>query len=411
MRFIHFSDLHIGVENYGRVDPVTGFNTRLIDFLNAFDELVDFAIHEQIDAVIFAGDAYKSRDPSQTHQREFARRLARLSAAGIPVFLCVGNHDLPNAISRATALDIFSVLQVAQVQVADRFGSFRLPTRSGPLQIIGVPWATRSRMMGYDDLRNLSLAELNEHLVQTLVDNIALKCDELDPAIPAVLVGHLTHSGAVIGSERTMMIGSDPVIMKSNITGPGIDYVALGHIHKKQELDGPTPVAYAGSMQRVDFGEEADPKGFFVVELDPSRPRGERVTERYFHEVKARQFVTVEVTPKLENPTEEVLRAIERKTIADAVVRVQVHLSRAQMALLDDRGVREALRSAYTIAAIAKDVIGDARPRLGELSVTEMTPLKILERYLEVARGSLKSDPQLVLEYGRRLLSEAEHHE
>lgn len=411
MRLIHFSDLHIGVENYGRVDPMTGLSTRLLDFLHAFDELVEFAISERIDAVIFAGDAYKNRDPSQTHQREFARRLARLSSEGIPVFLCVGNHDLPNALSRATSLDIFSVLQVAQVQVADRFGSYRLQTRSGPLQIIGVPWVTRSRMMTYDDLRNLSLAELNEALSDHLSERIAEECAELDPNVPAILAGHLTLSAATVGSERTMMLGSDPVIMKSTISGPGLDYVALGHIHKQQPLDGSIPIAYCGSMQRVDFSEEHDLKGFYVVELDPSRPRGDRVVAQTFREVRARSFVTVEVSPKQENPTEEVVRAIERKAIADAVVRVQVHLSRAQLALLDDRSVREALRPAYTVAAIAKDVSGDARPRLGELSVAEMTPIKILERYLEIARGSLKSDPRVVLEYGRRLLADVEHRE
>ena len=101
MRVLHFSDLHIGVENYGRIDPETGLSTRLGDFLAAFDQVVDYAIDNHFDLVLLAGDAYKGRDPSQTHQREFARRLTRLSTAGIPSFLLVGNHDLPNAASRA----------------------------------------------------------------------------------------------------------------------------------------------------------------------------------------------------------------------------------------------------------------------------------------------------------------------
>ena len=104
MKFIHFSDLHIGVENYGRIDPETGMSTRLLDFLHAYDQLVEYAISNKVDAVLFAGDAYKSRDPSQTHQREFASRVARLTSEGIPVVLVTGNHDLPSVAARASAL-------------------------------------------------------------------------------------------------------------------------------------------------------------------------------------------------------------------------------------------------------------------------------------------------------------------
>ena len=59
MKILHFSDLHIGVENYGKIDPNTGLSTRLSDFLSSFDELVDFALSEPVDIVILAGDVYK----------------------------------------------------------------------------------------------------------------------------------------------------------------------------------------------------------------------------------------------------------------------------------------------------------------------------------------------------------------
>jgi len=104
MRIVHFADLHLGVENYGRIDPQTGLSTRLGDFLSAFDEVVDYALKENVDLVLFCGDAYKSREPSQTHQREFAKRIWRLASNDVPVFLLIGNHDLPNAIGRATSI-------------------------------------------------------------------------------------------------------------------------------------------------------------------------------------------------------------------------------------------------------------------------------------------------------------------
>ncbi|WP_200907442.1 metallophosphoesterase family protein, partial [Ardenticatena maritima] len=69
-RILHFSDLHIGTENYGRINPETGLSTRLEDFLRAFDFVVDYALENDVDLVLFTGDAFKNRDPSPTHQRE-----------------------------------------------------------------------------------------------------------------------------------------------------------------------------------------------------------------------------------------------------------------------------------------------------------------------------------------------------
>ena len=94
LRILHISDIHIGVENYGHaaseseVDALptyfapgvdraqfVGTSTRLLDFLTTFDWSVDYAITHNVDLVLFSGDAYRNRDPSQTHQREFAGRI------------------------------------------------------------------------------------------------------------------------------------------------------------------------------------------------------------------------------------------------------------------------------------------------------------------------------------------------
>ncbi|MCZ6614217.1 MAG: exonuclease subunit SbcD, partial [Chloroflexi bacterium] len=168
MKLLHFADLHIGVENYGRTDPDTGLSTRLLDFLATFDELVDFALANQVDAVLFAGDAYKSRDPSQTHQREFARRIARLANEGIPVLLVVGNHDLPAIPGRATAVEIFPTLAIERVFVADRIATILLPTRSGPLQVVSLPWVRRSAFLARDETRDLTLDDITRRLEESL---------------------------------------------------------------------------------------------------------------------------------------------------------------------------------------------------------------------------------------------------
>ncbi len=177
MKIVHFADLHLGVESYGRIDPDTGLSTRLSDFLSAFDTLVDYALANRADLVVFCGDAYKSREPTQTQQREFARRVNRLASSGIPVFLLIGNHDLPNAIGRATSTEIFDTLAVRNVYVASRPDIYLVPTESGTVQVAALPWLRRSALLSREDTRELDISELNQKLQEVLTNIITELAD------------------------------------------------------------------------------------------------------------------------------------------------------------------------------------------------------------------------------------------
>ena len=168
MKIIHFADLHIGVESYGKLDPATGFPTRMLDILRSLDKLVDYAIAEDVDLVIFCGDAYKSRDPSQTQQREFARRIKRLSEANIPVFLLVGNHDLPNAVGKATTIEIFHTLAISNIYVGNSFDIYTIPTKAGEVQIIALPWPRRNALLSREDIKNMNEGEINNRIEQAM---------------------------------------------------------------------------------------------------------------------------------------------------------------------------------------------------------------------------------------------------
>ena len=141
LRIAHLADTHIGMENYGRINPETGLNQRLHDFLNSLDQAIDGAIAANVDLVVFAGDIYKTRDPTPTHQREFARRIQRLASAGIKTMLVAGNHDMPMSAGRATSVDIFRALEVPSVTVARSIGTHVIETRAGPVQVVAFPWA------------------------------------------------------------------------------------------------------------------------------------------------------------------------------------------------------------------------------------------------------------------------------
>ena len=408
MKILHFSDVHIGVESYGTIDEETGLSSRLGDFLKTFDELVDFALDNTVDLVLFAGDAYKNRDPSQTHQREFAKRIASITDSGIPVFLLVGNHDIPHISTRATALEIFPTLSVPYVTVGDTLRTYNIDTSSGPIQIIAVPWIRRSAFLAREETRSLNIEQINQE-IQTRATNLILKeIDSLDKSIPCILTGHLSLNTAITSSEQSMLLGRDPILMQSTIGDSRLDYVALGHIHKHQVLSYSPYVVYSGSLERVDFGEEKDTKGFCVIDLDPSKSPGERLKEFHFQTVNARRFVTIEVSIKNgEDPTEKTIAEISKQNIDDAIVRIKVNIPEDMESLLRESDIRDSLSNAKFITPVVKDIERSRRNRLGNTSVETLTTQEVLESYFDITNV----DPErkkVLMNYADNLINEQE---
>ena len=385
MRILHFADLHIGVDNYGKPDPATGLSTRLNDFLAAYDTVVGYAIETRVDLVLFCGDAYKSRDPSQTHQREFARRIARLSSKGIPVFLLIGNHDLPHVFGRATALEIFHTLDVDSVQIGDTLKTYRIETASGPLQVVAVPWVTRASFLARDEARGLTPDQVNEAIQERLARLIRAQVEGLDSGIPAVLAGHLSVGDARAGSEQWMTLGRDHVLLKSDVALPSLDYVALGHVHRHQILGRDPYVVYSGSLQRVDFGEEDDEKGFCVVDLDLEKPAGSRLRDFEFRTLDARRFLTIKAQVKAGDldPTATVLQALAKHDVRDTIVRLQIALPGELESQLRDGEIRAALDEAHYVAAISREIVNQPRTRLGAIPLGSLDPKAMLKVYME----------------------------
>jgi len=406
MKILHFADLHLGVENYGRLDPATGLSSRLNDFLSALDQVIDYARQNRVDLVLFCGDAYKTREPSQTQQREFARRINRLATADIPVFLLIGNHDLPNAIGRATTTEIFETLAVKNVYVANRPDLYQIPTASGIVQVVSLPWLRRSALLSKEDTKNLNLEQVNQKMQQVLTDIIATQTAGLDPTLPAILAAHVWVTGAQVGSESLMTIGREHVLLLSNVARPAFDYVALGHIHKHQVLSDNPPVVYAGSLERVDFGEENDEKGFYIVDISNDPVTGKRRVTFDFHPINCRRFLTINVALEAEdiNPTATVLKAIagQEAKVRDSVVRLNLSLPAQVEGQLRDSELRQALKEAHYFT-IARDIKRDTRPRLGSWTAEEITPLEALKKYLESKKVSPERT-KVLLEYGEKLI-------
>ena len=407
MLIVHTADIHIGVENYGRPDPVTKTSTRLVDFLDTLDEVVTFASENSADIVLFCGDAYKSRNPSQTHQREFAKRIYSLANNGIQVFLLIGNHDSPNIPGPASALDIFPTLNIPNVHIGSTLTTHLIETKSGPIQIVSLPWVRKGQFMSSADTDQLSTEELNSTIQSMLTTEISYQASNLDPDIPSILSGHVSIDSARTSSEKSMMLGNDYVLLKSSVALPQFDYVALGHIHKYQLLNETPKVVYPGSLQRIDFGEEKDVKGFCSIHLDPTKKTGQRETSYEFIPVNARRMVTIKITlDEIDpEPTNTIITEIKKHNITDAIVQVMIEVPALLYDQIDDTLVKESLSSAHLIATIRKNVVEEKRQRLSHNPSGDISPVEALKSYLN-ARDIPKPKANMILEKGTNLIEE-----
>ena len=388
IRVLHFADTHIGMENYGKTDPETGLSTRVVDFLHRIDEMIDYAKESDVDLVIFAGDAFKTRSPNPTYQREFAHRIRDLAELA-PVVLLIGNHDLPLTQMKASSVEIYAVLDVPNVRVSAEYEVWLQETKRGQVVIGTAPYPLRSRILEHTKTTGMTIAETDTILQQQLVDildDMAEEADviagEFDEDIPRLLTGHFTVGGAVVGSERSIMLGRDVAVPKITLADSRWDYVALGHIHKHQNLtanrDDAPPIVYSGSIERIDFGEEGDPKGFCWVDLVRHETQWE------FVKVNARPFVTLKADLREEEfPTRTTVQMIEQHNLQNAVVRILLTFSPESEVKFRENYVREALRRAnvFYVATIRKEVDQPERARLGT-NPEGLTHQELLERYL-----------------------------
>ncbi|MFN5955153.1 MAG: exonuclease subunit SbcD [Dolichospermum sp.] len=404
MKILHLSDIHIGSGFcHGRVNPLTGLNTRLEDFVKTLSLCIDRALNDRVDLVLFGGDAFPNATPAPYVQEAFAHQFRRLVDADIPTVLLVGNHDQHSQGLGGASLNIYRTLAVPGFVVGDTLTTHRISTRHGDIQIITLPWLTRSTLMTRQETQGSSLAEVNQLLTERLQVVIEGEIRRLDPSIPTVLLAHLMADNATLGAERLLAVGKGFTLPLSLLTRSCFDYVALGHVHKHQNLNKSNhpPVIYPGSIERVDFSEEKEDKGYVMIELEKGKVNWE------FCPLPVRIFRTIEVDlSKHDDPQAALLKGIAKYDIQDNVVRLIYKLRSDQLDLIDNSSLNNALKSAHTYTIQAELVSQLAKPRIPELSTSSsIDPMSALKTYLN-NREDLKDIAPSMLEAAQNLLTD-----
>lgn len=267
MRFLHTADWHIGKAIRGR--------SRLDEFAAALDQVVRIAVDQQVDAVLLAGDIYEHRAAAPGADALVYETFVRLHDAKIPVVAIPGNHDSWERLEAvAKLLRAIDVTVVPKVARPDQGGIVEIAARDGneSAQIACVPFIPERR---YGDAASLfeSTAEWYQSYANGVAHLLSAFASSFrDDAIKIVLA-HLFAAGAHLGGgEREVTIGLNYAVPPSHLPG-NANYVALGHIHKPQDVPGaPVRARYPGSLLQLDFGEVDQDKSVTIVETSAGKP-------------------------------------------------------------------------------------------------------------------------------------------
>ena len=264
MRFLHTADWHVGKTLVGR--------SRLDEQEQVCAEIVDIAKREHVDCILLAGDVFDSPAPTPDAQRVVCDALAEMAGAGLAAVIVGGNHDHRRVAALRKLAGRLQIFIRPGPREGGESGVITYSKNGEQAKIAMLPWIPESRIV---DSRQI-LRPRNEW-GQVYTEQVAARCSGLARNFTAntinILLAHLFVFGAqASGSERTAHVSEAFSIRPEQL--PKADYIALGHLHRPQEVAGPSRCVYAGSPLQLDFGERGQQKRVVIVDARAGAPAG-----------------------------------------------------------------------------------------------------------------------------------------
>jgi DNA repair protein SbcD/Mre11 len=262
MRILHTSDWHVGKVLKGR--PREKEHTAVLA------EIIEIAAREKPDLVIVAGDLYDTAAPSSASTKLVTRALSALRRTGARVVAIGGNHD------NGPALDALRPwADAAEIELRGSVGDnpadlvISGTTAGGEKwQLVTLPFLSQRYAIRAAEMYELTAAEAN----QTYADHIARLIERLsdkfsEPGVVNLLTAHLTIVGASSGGGEREAHTVMGYAVPSTVFPRNAHYVALGHLHRAQQVIAPCPTRYSGSPLAIDFGEEENVCSVAIVDV------------------------------------------------------------------------------------------------------------------------------------------------
>ena len=377
MKLLACSDFQLGAgADYGAAP-----GSRLRDQSEALGRLAGIALEHEVDAVVFAGDAFQHRRPAIDELLVFRKWVRALGACDIPVFAIPGNHDVLGP-GRATTLDLF----VDDLDLRVRPGAWPTVREHGTLA--ALPWAHPAtfRIERGDSPRRMAAALLD------IAAGLRAECSS-----PAVLVTHWAVSGSALPSGLPASALREPVLPSADLLAQDWDAVIAGHVHRPQRIDHPeiggTGIVVPGSPAVCDFGEAEHEHGAWLLDLSSGTLD--------FVPIAGRPFVTLDLEwrrggtwpPQLPGSVEE------------AVVRVRLRLQEGDQPSLADLRRELLSAGAHKVWAIQPEYERAVRAEAQGLREDE-GPLELFDRWLASQESTGEESARALREQAAAYLEE-----
>lgn len=276
MKFLHTADWHVGKTLKG--------HSRLDEQDAVLAEIVELAREHQPDAILIAGDLYDSSAPSAEAQKILIKTLLALTDTGSQVIAMAGNHDSAGLIDAYRPLAGHAgITLLGQPRTVDTGGvvSFAARSTGEAVNVAVLPFLSQRWAIRAADMLTQTPAESAGNYDQLIRELLAHLKSGFTHGAVNIVMAHLTVSGAVHGGGERAAQTIFEYWVPAAAFGNDPHYVALGHLHRRQTLPAPCPVAYSGSPICVDFGEQDNNPVVVLVEATPTTPA--RATDLPIH--------------------------------------------------------------------------------------------------------------------------------
>ena len=394
MKLLHFADSHVNVASHGnwtRRDDRSKRPMRAEDFLGSVDKIVDYAVKEKVDAVLFAGDAYDNENPENYYRDRFQKAVKTMAAAGIKVIMIPGNHDRNKKDVEHSALSSFDSLKAPNVLIAHEAKVFTPFDLGLNLSVVAIPWLVSETS---EKMTRQNLADLADSLITE-----AQKYDA-----PIVLLTHGIVEGASLNSyQKVEDISGEMSYALETVADSRLSYTALGHLHVHQVLNQEPPVVYSGSTERCDMSEAKNDKGFVEVNINE-----EGKAEFEFKTIKPRRMFDIKVTPSPDAFMDDIFAALPSENLLkDSIVKLTVTCRTADKGKVLFEDIEKFFEKADVFQIVGAcpnfDVIQEHRMRMIDPEqMKTIQPVDLLKKYLERS-GKDSSDIERLLAMDKQL--------
>ncbi len=301
IRIVHSADWHLGVMSGPRVANELPLMFKSV--LDAANELANFVEENNVDLVILSGDILNRGNPAPLVLNSLSEILKKIIDTGAKVVFLIGNHEVPGWGEHP--LKIYEILGIEDIIVADDATVYNLELKNTEMQIATIP---------YNTLHNIQFEDI-----------VAELSKEINPLNPSILVTHIfVRNARLSGSDHKLSLYEyEPQTYPDIFLKLPFDYVALGHIHKYQKILARPIVIYPGSIQRMNFSEAMDEKGFIYAEFGWKKSRWN--IEWRFQPVDTLRYRTIDIDIRYqENPTLIIMKKIESYKLLNEMVRIKI---------------------------------------------------------------------------------------